>query len=374
MRLLAHELMHTIQQRSTPAPIIQRQPAQPGASITAQDLFPFPKGSRILLGNALPELISRILSIAQPATVAALNAINNQVATVLTSTPDLFEARVAGPITIPAVAGQDARTIRDIILSLRRTNNTFEFSLTGIEDKQTVRSSLIPPEAFGQMRGLTASREGGGIVLSRPADTGTEPLLDVTRGESGEIILRAFTEALTGQKISPERVEVISLTSLPDAQTKAEADRAVSKIIERQEKRRQTPRQELSFGLGGQFADRNAFLLTTSWQIRFPSTRLLGPLGLKPLTREIVGQLLQFPLELQIQYAPGASVLGSVSTGPALRIPKSVPINLRLVAGVAGGRAAEGGGNATVFGPTVGAAAGFELGRWRVNVRFERLL
>ena len=56
-----------------------------------------------------------MLKLMQPGAVAALDtSISKNVATVLTATPDLFEAQVsAGPITIPAVEGQDARTIRD---------------------------------------------------------------------------------------------------------------------------------------------------------------------------------------------------------------------------------------------------------------------
>ena len=111
------------------------------------------------------------------------------------------------------------------------------------------------------MSGLTAKREGNGIVLSRPAGKTTEPLFDVSRAESGEVILKAFTETLTGQTLGPNRVEVISLTRLPDAKTGAEADSAVNEIIERQEKRRRTARQELSLGMGAQFADKDAFLL-----------------------------------------------------------------------------------------------------------------
>ena len=58
-------------------------------------------------------------------------------------------------------------------------------------------------------------------------------------------------------------------------------------------------------------------------------------------------------------------------------MPTSVPVNLRLVTGLAGGRLevpvgeeSEGRG---AFGFALGGAAGVELDRWRVNVRYEHL-
>jgi uncharacterized protein DUF4157 len=387
--LLAHELAHTTQQQkgavgnhssaqgltsaTTKPPAIQRQPAKSQPEITVQDVFPFPKGSKVGLANAVPEGLRRILGALQPGVAAALNTIQGQQATVVNATPDLFEAQIAGPITIPATAGQEARTIKDIILGLRRTSNTFEFSLTGLVGEQTVRTSLL--EEFGPLGGLTATRDRGGIVLSRGGAT-PEPLLQVTPRGKDELLISAFTQAMVGMTMNPDTVEVIGITRLPDAKTDAEVESALKKFVDKQEGRSRTPRQEVSVGVGAQFADERSLLLTTSWQIRFPSTRLLGPLGLKSATRAIAGEIAQIPLELQIQYAPGVSVLGGVSSGVAARLPTRVPVNIRLVVGVGGGSIASGeeGETLPVFGPTVGGAVGVELGRWRANLRAERLL
>ncbi len=248
--LLAHELTHTLQQEgpasdhsaarslmstSAQAPLIQRQATQSAPDVTAQDVFPFPKGSRVGLANIVPEgMMFDLLSALLPGLAAALKTIHGQEATVLTSTPDLFEAHITGPLTIPASKGQEARTVRDIILSLRRTKSTFEFSLTGVEGEQTERTSLIPLEEFGSLSGLMAKKEGNAIVLSRGSDATLEPLLHVSRGESEEVLVKVFSEAVVGAQMGSEpTINVIALKRLPDAETNAEAGSAHSHATDR---------------------------------------------------------------------------------------------------------------------------------------------
>lgn len=384
--LLAHELTHTVQQgavsghgtfqRGFPtapvhAKVIQRQARGSGATsqINARDVFPFPQGSRLLLGRILSDAFFAILSEQQPTMAAALRAIDRQRASVTTASDDLFEARIDGSVTIPAQGEQPARTLRNVTLSLRRSGGTFEFGLTAEEGERRTQTTLM------SFRDLTARRGDDGVVLSSGTGPDLRPQLLVAPAESGGVQLEVFKSNFVDQipeglrRFVPERIEAIGISRLPDAATDAQVQRAVQAIAARQRSRRRTRRQEFSFGGGAQVAGEGIDpVLFTSWQIRFPTTGLFGPTA---------GQFLHVPLELQLQYAPTASVLGGVSTGATLRLPTGIPVNLRLVAGAVAGRIeapvgeeSEGRG---AFGLSLGGAAGVELGRWRINLRYEHL-
>lgn len=357
------------------APVVQRQPAQPAApaEITAQDVFPFQQGNRLLLGNIMEEFFFRVLSGREPATGLALQAIHGKVATVTVASPDLFEAQITDPVTIPAQGDQPARTLRSITVRLRRSGGAFDFSLLAREGD---RADLTALTAF---TGLTAQREGGRIVLSAGSGQTRQPQLRVSSREGGVSRLEVFTAAVAGEQLPliPETIEVIELARLPEAATAAQVQAATAAIASRQRGRR-TRRQEINVGAGAQFGDaRAAALFSASWQIRFPTTRLLSPFGLDPAVQAAVGQSLQIPVEVQLQYAPSASILAGISSGITARLPSAIPVNLRLVTGVAGGRldvpAGAGSEGRGAFGPTLGGAAGVELGRWRVNLRYEHL-
>lgn len=376
--LMAHELTHVVQQRGA-SKSVQRQPAQQsGASsdITVRDIFPFPTGSRVLMSRIMADFIFNILSSREPGVAAALQAIDRQEANVTNATDDLFEAVIAGPISIPAQGDQPARTLRDITLRLQRTGGAFDFSLSAREEGQTNPTPLM------SQTGLSARRDRGGIVLSSGTGTNLQPQLLIAPGEEGEVRISAFTAAVAGEQIPlvPETIETISLSRLPDAASDAEVQRVAERIARRQASQRRIRRQEFTLApfTGAQIAGGDvAPLLFTSWQIRFPTTRILAPFNLDPSVQQAVGEIVQIPVEVQLQYAPSTSLIGGVSTGLTARLPTEVPINFRLITGVAGGRVevpvgeeSEGRG---VFGPTFGGGAGVELGRWRVNLRYEFL-
>ena len=109
-------------------------------------------------------------------------------------------------------------------------------------------------------------------------------------------------------------------------------------------------------------------LLTASWTYRFRVSPELN-------------NLVQVPLEAQLMYAPSTSVLGEVSSGLYSSLSDlKIPVNIRLIAGVAGGRVPgaipAGGGprpEVGVFGPTVGAGLGLQAGWFRVDLRYEHV-
>jgi hypothetical protein len=378
-KLLAHELVHTVQQ-AVPggalgrAPLIQRQPA-PGtgnAPITAANIFPFPKGSRIALNRIMPDSLFNLLSSLQPDVGASLRAIDRQVATVTTATDDLFAATVAGPISVPGQGGSAATSFRNVTFSLRRVDDgTFTLSLTASGEGQTAPTTLF------ERPNLTPRRDGQDIVLSSGTAAAPVPELRVGPGaERGQTRVEAFSAPFLDQvptwarSMVPERIDLLQLTALPDAPAGSARERqVVDELASRASAGRRQPRQQIVAGGGiERAAGQTSPLLTAAWQINF-----------RPIAS--IAGFAQVPLELQILYAPPSSVLGSLSSGVQGSLsPISIPVNLRLVAGVGGGyvRGAPSAPGASApllpaVGPTVGVGAGVELGAWRLDVRYEHL-
>jgi len=122
-------------------------------------------------------------------------------------------------------------------------------------------------------------------------------------------------------------------------------------------------RQSLGVGAGVLAAGgRPAPLLTAAWQTRFP----LG------------GGRFGVPLGAQLQYAPPAGVLGSATAGIGYR-PGALPLNLEVLAGLGGGQVQLPGAapgeteRRGVFGPVGGVGASLDLGRYRFDLRYQRL-
>ncbi len=372
-RLMAHELTHVVQQGASPSGFaphalpVQRQPSggQDAASgVTAQDIFPVPQGSRVVLGRIMPNTQFALLSRFDPQTAAALRVMDGQEAVVTTATPDLFEATIAGPVTLPAAREQPERTLRDITLRLQRSGGTFDFGLSATEGEQTTPVTLM---AYS---GLTARREEGGIVLSSGTGPDLTPLLRATSSAPGQAQLSVFTASFLSQvpewarRLVPASIEVLGLRQLPPAATRAEAQEAAASMTAG----RNVRRQQLSLSAGVQVAgEQVAPLLTTSWRMRFP------------VTEGVVGQFVHIPLEVQLQYAPDTTVLAHLTSGVTGSLaPLEIPLNLTILAGVAGGQVEVPVGPAVTeprgaFGITAGAGAELELGVFRVHARYEHV-
>jgi hypothetical protein len=384
--LLAHETAHTVQQAGPGArreslpggdlghpPAIQRQPAgtTQEAPITATTLLPYPQGARLALNRIMPDALFDLLASQQPDVSASLRAIDRQVATVTTASDDLVAATVAEPITLPG-AGGASTTYRDVTVSLRRQQDgTFTLSLTARPDGQAVATTLF------ERPNLTPRREGSAFVLSSGTAAAPVPELRIGPGaERGQTRIQAYSAPYLDQmpaiarSLAPARIDMLQLTALPDAPAgSAREQAAVADLASRTAAARQVPAQQVTVGGGlSRAAGQVSPLLTAAWQISF-----------RPVTP--ISGFLQVPLEVQLQYAPPASLLGSVSSGVQGSLaPLRVPVNLRLMVGVGGGtvQASAPGPGVTApllpaFGPTAGIGAGVELGAWRVDARYEHL-
>ena len=384
--LLAHESAHTVQQAgpavrhaSLPGgelgrpPLIQRQPAgtTQEAPITATTLLPYPQGTRLALNRIMPDALFDLLSSQQPEVGASLRAIDRQVATVTTASDDLVAATVAEPITLPGPGGAST-TYRDVTVSLRRhQDGTFTLSLTARTEGQTDATTLF------ERSNLTPRREGSDFVLSSGTAAAPVPELRIGPGaERGQTRVQAYSAPYLDQmpaiarSLAPTRIDMLQLTALPDAPAgSAREQAAVADLASRTAAARQLPTQQVTVGGGlSRAAGQVSPLLTAAWQISF-----------RPVTS--ISGFVQVPLEVQLQYAPPASVLGSVSSGVQGSLaPLRIPVNLRLLAGGGGGTVqgpAPGPGAAApllpAIGPTAGIGVGVELGAWRFDARYEHL-
>lgn len=372
--LLAHELVHTAQQATGPGQqgqfaAVQRDEASGPApsGITARAIFPFPQGARLVLNRILPENWFSMLSSLQPQVGTALTTIESKVATVTSATDDLFEATIQEQIQIPGGKNQPAQTLQNLVLRLRRSaDGAFDLELVGQTGKDTPAVEL-----FAQ-RGLQASRQGGQVFLS----SGQTRHFGITPGEGGKNVkLQAFTapylseipESLRG--LAPEKLDFIQLTRLPDApKGSAEERAAIEQTARSVSSRRSVPRQ--SFSAGGGFLAGGGLgispLFSAAWQ-----------LNLRPV--EKAGTLFQVPINVQLQYAPQSSFLGSATSGAEFSLSQlNIPVNVRILAGVGGGtvQGPEQGGERPRFGvvgPTAGAGLGYETRYFRLDLRYDYL-
>lgn len=385
--LLAHELTHTVQQGAragrVSSPVVQRQPKKGTggkedkvAPITAQDVFPFPPDSKVLLGRILKDLFFNAMRESKEPqdiqTARALEAIHGLEASVTTSTEDLFEAVAPGPATLPALGDFPEQTLRDIALRFERSGDRFTFSVAGLEGKKRTPLSLIPPPGQAAVE-TTAKRDDGGFVLSTQDDKGQSvPQFRISSKSADEIVVEAFSAALVPQFSSflPETLDVLSVSRLPDAASDAEVERVAKQILSGQAGARRTRRQQIGVGVGASLVGGDpGALLRASWGIRLPAAS--GALG----------EVLQVPLEVQFLYAPETTAfLGTAAGGFGVRIPTEVPINFSVLAGLGGGRIEvpsetdpAGTDVSGAFGPTLGAGGGVELGPWRIGARVDHL-
>lgn len=388
-RLMAHELTHVVQQRqgmrgrgfrNTP-PLVQRDENEEGGAgpgtqeteqIGANEIIPFPVGSQVVLGNILKDVFMGIVREQQPATAAALEAIDRKVADVTTADPGRFEAVVRGTVSLPATENQEARTLEEVRVVLARENGTFTFSITGRQSGEEERVALQ------ERPGLVARREEGGVVLS--SSGGTRQLRMQSPSE-GTVRLGVFGAAIEGvpEFMHGQVFEAIELNRLEPAETDRDIEQQVEEIAERQAGARRERRHEISVGTGiGLPAGRDPlWMLQAGWRMRFPTTGLLPVFGVEEEAASTVGRFVQVPLEVQLMYAPESSIIGTIGTGAELNIPTEVPINVRLIfLGVGGGsfQPSEGAERSPTFGVPLGISAGTELGIFCVHVRYDALI
>jgi hypothetical protein len=355
-RLLAHELVHTVQQ--TGAAVVQRQGKPADAPILAREIFPYPEKSRLLVNLLLPEekltMLAR-LSEGDPDTALAvkiLRAAEAQIATVTAAKDDLFEALIPS-VTLPAEDKTPARTINNVTLRFsRQADNKFRIALAA-DTGSGVREIYVKSN-------LPVSKDGGEYRLE---------ISDAVEGKIGPGGKPGELE-ISGELGGLFTVEALRLTKLPDAPPGSEKEKKfVQDATKAAREERRDRKQQLTAGVGvAVSAGKVDPVFTASWRTSFtPFVKL--------------GDVVNIPMRVQLDYAPDISVTGAVTSGVGISIPSKIPVNVRVDLGVAGGavrgEATAAGGKGPVragFGPTFGAGVGVNLGKtFRAEVDYERL-
>jgi len=194
--------------------------------------------------------------------------------------------------------------------------------------------------------------------------------IGLSSGKGPTVIVRS--DAKSGQRdivgdVGPFEIEALRLTRLPDAPAGSAVEKeAIQQITQKAQETRRERKQEITLGAGAQSGAKLDPVFSASWRMSInPSVKTAGSV--------------QIPLRIDIDYAPNSSVLVGVSAGGEVAIPTKLPVNVRIVGGIAGG-ALEGttpGGGKTpllpVIGPTIGAGIGIGSKTFRMEFDYQRL-
>jgi len=342
--LPVHERVDTLHQPSSVGTIHRQQ------AITVRTVFPYPEKSRLLLNRLLSD--DHIQTLAKFAgsnpeyalAVRILRASEGQVMTVRTASDDLFEA-VIPSLNLPAEGNTPAQTVKDVALRFsRQPDGKFVFEL-----------KAGPTTLFAQ-DDLAASKSGGEVKLS--PNKGPSVIIR-PGGKSGQLELVGDLDIF--------EIQALQLTRLPDARIgSAEEQKVIQQITQGAKETRRERHQEITLGVGAQSGAKWDPVFAASWRVSFNPTAKTGG-------------VLQVPVRVDIEYAPDKSVLAGVSVGGELALPTKLPVNVRLVGGIATGMieqtASEGGRSPLLpaFGPTIGLGAGVGGKTFRIEVDYQHL-
>jgi hypothetical protein len=320
----------------------------PGA-VGANDIFPFAKGSRVLVtqlfGDILAKFKDRILSLAgsnlSPDATTLIDILTDKTvaksveAVVEESSPTLFEASIAVP-EIPAKGARAAIPARNIRLRVEATSAEPKFDLS--INWKTGRTT------FGDIK---AHREGDKIVINLPSMAGMALDLSLKREATGAVLVETdqqLVKLLVGDTLKLVRIEPLSgpAGSAEDVKQKAAADKNAAATATRL-----PSAHELSASAGIGWSQGAHPMFSAGYRFLF-----------RP-----VGEVVRFPLAVQLDYLPGAQLgIAGIGIGAEGRLPTSVPVTLSLQVGLKGGVAAPGGGERLpVFGPSAGLEAGVNV-------------
>ncbi len=350
LKLLSHELMHTVQNARAGAPqnLLQRDEA-PDSAITARSILPYDVGERVTVNHLVNDVMLGMIQRMNPDVGTMLGAMVERRAVVTIATDEVFEAQ------IQAEAATSDRPARGaMVLRLQKRGAEFDLEFFQV-DADGNRTPLQP------LAGLAARRAGGAITLSGEVE-GIKLEFAVRPGAQKRQVTLGVSQ--------PLELQLLDIRSLGTARAGSTEERRVVETAAKETGgARHFRRQRLSLDLPGGFwlgSDPVAPLFGVAWQMNFLPSARAGPLA-------------QIPVEVQLQYVPSADFLARISSGFEASGSPLVPINVRLIAGVGAGTVhadpeATDPSRRLLLGPTFGGSLGYERGWFRMDVRYEYLL
>ncbi len=175
------------------------------AVVTAQEIFGLAQGVRVRLKRTMADMIFQFVASNAPEAAAAIKAIDEQMATVITADDEEVAIRVDEPISLPAQGGMPANH-DDITVTLKRGGDgLFEFSIRGTAGGEEALSFSYA--------GLSAEPASKGFRLAAG-----EPRLRIVPVTEGVAQIEAYTAPFLEKvpammrAFAPNMVGLISLT------------------------------------------------------------------------------------------------------------------------------------------------------------------
>lgn len=185
-------------------------------TVTAQGVFGFPEGCRVVLNRTMSDLALQMIASAAPEVAGTMQNVNGQTAMLAIANDDLVELHFENPINLPASGGRPALSCQNVVARLRRTEqDRFEFSTSATNpDPQGAPLSFV-------VDGLTAGAQVGSVVFS----SNNEPKLRSTPASASgaPINLEAFTAPYLSKapgflrSFIPDVMGLVSLTQVFEA-------------------------------------------------------------------------------------------------------------------------------------------------------------
>ena len=175
------------------------------AVVTAQEIFGLAQGVRVRLKRTMADMIFQFVASNASEEAAAIKAIDEQMATVITADDEEVAIRVDEPISLPAQGGMPANH-DDITVTLKRGGDgLFEFSIRGTAGGEEALSFSYA--------GLSAEPASKGFRLAAG-----EPRLRIVPVTEGVAQIEAYTAPFLEKvpammrAFAPNMVGLISLT------------------------------------------------------------------------------------------------------------------------------------------------------------------
>ncbi len=366
-RLIAHELVHTVQQgRKSASNMIQRNEKQSpdetkSASPSIKDIIPFASGDRIALNQIIEsKFILALKFFADSETVEKIEALlpmlTDRKGTFTTLTDDKAVIEIDPKEKTEKKTGKEEKDL-DIDV-----NGAFTIEL--IRNAENNKLSVFvytgkgeTKQLLGQQDDISVRKTDNGVRLSTEIE-GISAEIDVTQDRKAKELKFALTKPLDAN--------LLNIARLPKARkVSAEEEKAVKEAAARASELRKFKRFRIRPEAGVNFQGKDpSFLMGASFQVNF-----------RPIPAASL--FFHLPVEVQLQYAPPSSVFAAVNSGALFSLEDTiVPVNIRLITGLGGGSvgSASSQKRSPVFGPTLGAGLDFKVqDTFTVGMRYQHL-
>jgi hypothetical protein len=370
-----------IPRKPKPGEEVQREPGD----VAANEILPFKPGTTLVLTHVMDKLLDR-QTVGKLRTLASAKEFKDAAERALRALAG--KPPEPPPRDLRGIVEANPNAVLDLILDADVAKSATAVIKESSAD-QVVATIDVPATpakrelpafpAFTATMTLRSSGSNCKLILERVVD-GKPMSFDISFGAEktpdGSILLTPSNDfqirvapgkgggiQLQVVGLEKETLEFLRLkepVKLIDVQPQVDKEAQAREVRAAQEPPRSGP--EVFAGTGFQYDVANddpQAMFTVGWRLTF-----------RPL-----GNLLQFPVQFQLDYVPKGDVWAEISSGPQHVISGDVPVTLRLLSGVRAGSLEDPDAPGALprvpaLGPTIGFGAGFEVGP-AINIQVE---